>query len=132
MMVWAGPQVLGCTTSAVVATHSNARQLSHEAAVHSVWSSPAPPHTHASCSHRGVAALFSALRDTFLPLRTHKLLPAPLPYTAILLYGAKQYDAAKLHMTTFRVLFADLDEEARQADPEVLQQGTMLGQLLGA
>lgn len=48
-----------------------------------------------------------------------------------MLYGQKLYDQAKLHLAQFRGIFNDLDEDARNADPEVLEQSSALGQLLG-
>lgn len=50
---------------------------------------------------------------------------------AIMLYGSKLYDQSKLHLSHFRAIFNELDEDARNADPEVLEQSSVLGQLLG-
>jgi hypothetical protein len=52
-------------------------------------------------------------------------------HVAIMLYGHKLHDQAKTHLALFCGVFNDLDEEARNADPEVLEQSHVLGQLLG-
>ena len=56
--------------------------------------------------------------------------PHPHPFPAVMLYHNKQYDEAKLHLLQFKELFAVLDEEAKNADPEILEQSHLLTQLL--
>lgn len=49
---------------------------------------------------------------------------------AVLLCQHKALDQAKQHLAQFKALFRDLDEDARNADPDVLEQSHILGQLL--
>lgn len=51
---------------------------------------------------------------------------------AIMLAKHQQLDQAKLHYLQFRALFDDLDEDAKNADPEIVEQARSLGQVLGA
>lgn len=50
---------------------------------------------------------------------------------AITLYNNDDVDRAREHYSEFVALFDELDEEARNADPEVLEQQVALGRALG-
>jgi Bardet-Biedl syndrome 4 protein len=50
---------------------------------------------------------------------------------AVLLQRHEEYDQAKLHLMQFRELFEAQDEEAKNSDPDILEQAYALGRLLG-
>ncbi len=51
---------------------------------------------------------------------------------AVTLFNHGQVDQAAQHFAEFRKLFDELDEETRNADPDILEQQALLAQALGA
>jgi hypothetical protein len=50
----------------------------------------------------------------------------------VTLFNHGQVDQAAQHFAEFRKLFDELDEETRNADPDILEQQALLAQALGA
>ncbi len=48
-----------------------------------------------------------------------------------MLHRARRTADARTHMMQFRALFDEQPESVRNADPEVIEQASALGQLLG-